>query len=85
MRRGCARLRGRAQEPLTGRWERALPFGIWGGLNPSERHDRRVRHEPDCTASDCNGCRPLADVLDDLDAIHRREVARWMTPSEAVA
>jgi hypothetical protein len=73
------------RHPISGRWERALPFGVWGGVTPAERHDRKVRHEPDCGDRDCNGCRPLANVLDDLDAIHRREVARWLTPSEAVA
>ena len=54
-------------------------------MNPAERHDRKVRHEPGCTHRDCNGCRPLADVLDDLEAIFRRQVARWLAPSEGVA
>ena len=75
---------GRRSE-ATGHWERALPFGIWGGVNPAERHDPKVRHEPGCTHRDCNGCRPLADVLDDLEAIFRRQVARWLAPSEGVA
>jgi hypothetical protein len=69
---------------LTGRWDRRLPFGIWGGLTPAERHDKRIRHLPDCERSRCAGCRRLEETLDALEAVFRREAPRWLTPSETI-
>ena len=73
------------RNPETGRWDRKLPFGVWGGVTPDERHDKAVRHQPGCRSNRCPGCRPLEDVLDDLDEVFRAEVARWLAPSECVA
>jgi WhiB family redox-sensing transcriptional regulator len=70
---------------LTGKWNRRLPFGIWGGLTPAERHDKRIRHLPDCDLNHCSGCRPLEETLDALEAVFRREVPRWLTPSETIS
>ena len=56
-------------DPEKGRWSRHLPYGVWGGHTPAERHNRNIRHEPKCRKPGCRGCRPLServDILEDL-------------------
>jgi hypothetical protein len=76
------------RDPVSGRWMRKLPVGVYGGCSVAMRTDRRIRHLEGC---DCPtkgnvmpGCRPMGDVLDLLEAWFRLEVRKWLCDDEQV-
>jgi hypothetical protein len=72
-------------DPMTGRWRRRLPVGVFGGCTAAMRHDPRVRHREGCATRKCRpSCRPLFEVADLLDAWHRIEARRWLSRTEEV-
>lgn len=72
-------------DPMTGKWRRRLPTGVFGGCSAEMRHHPRVRHREDCATHKCRPpCRPLYEAVDMLDAWHRIEARKWLSRTEEV-
>ena len=69
--------------PLTGKWSRRNPAGVWGGHRPKERHVRDIVHYPNCGhKAPYPGCRPIPERVEMLEETFQFKLRHLLTDKE---